>query len=204
MIAGAVVLAALIFALAGTAGVIAAMVILPKLVPFADGPKPMALPPWVPVVASALLGALLVYRGAGVATVGIAALVAVPLAAIWFTDARTGLVPDAFTLLPLAIVAGYGAVYRDWWVIVSAVSVFVPFAVAAFASKGKGMGWGDAKLAAFGAAVMGLQPSLLAFGVACLLATIVGSIRFRSERRPIAFAPYLVAAIAGTIVVLAR
>jgi leader peptidase (prepilin peptidase)/N-methyltransferase len=73
--------------------------------------------------------------------------------------------------------------------------VFVPFAVAALASRGLGMGWGDVKLVALGGAVLGWEAAILAFGCACALAVIVALARKR-RHEPLAFAPYLVAAIA--------
>ena len=64
------------------------------------------------------------------------------------------------------------------------------------------MGWGDAKFVALGGAVLGMhggavlgmQTALLAFALACFLATIVSVIRDRGKA-PIAFGPYLVGAV---------
>ena len=57
-------------------------------------------------------------------------------------------------------------------------------------SKGRGLGWGDVKLVALGAAVLGLRTSVLAFSAACLLAVAIAVVR-RRRHEPIAFAPYL-------------
>lgn len=199
----ALAIVALVFALFAICGVIAATLVLPHLPQIDDGPQQVALPPWVPVVAATAFGCILVLRGAPVGTVGIAALATIPLCAVWYTDARTGLVPDLFTLVPLLVVVGVGALHGDWSLLVWAIAAFVPFAIAAMLSKGRGMGWGDAKFVAFGGALTG-HNALLAFGVACLVATIVGAVRYRSLPTPIAFAPYLVAAVVGTIIVEAR
>jgi prepilin signal peptidase PulO-like enzyme (type II secretory pathway) len=76
----------------------------------------------------------------------------------------------------------------------SMLAAFLPFALAALLSKGRGMGWGDSKLAALGGAVLGLQLSLLTFAAACLALVAVGWIRNR-RTEPMAFAPYLAVAI---------
>ena len=121
------------------------------------------------------------------------------LVAIWCSDVRCGIVPDAFTLVPLAAVVVTAAVTQQWWVIASAAIVFVPFAGAALASRGRGMGWGDVKLVALGGAVLGYEAAILGFGLACAAAVLVALARRRGSE-PIAFAPYLVAAIAIPLV----
>jgi prepilin signal peptidase PulO-like enzyme (type II secretory pathway) len=79
----------------------------------------------------------------------------------------------------------------------SAAVPFAAFAAAALLSHGRGMGWGDVKLATLGGAVLGLEASLVALSLSCLAAAIYGYARGQRDV-PIAFAPYLVAAIALT------
>jgi leader peptidase (prepilin peptidase)/N-methyltransferase len=114
--------------------------------------------------------------------------------AVWITDARRGIVPDVFTLGPLAIMLLIGLWQHEWWLFVSAAVPFVPFAAAAMLSRGRGMGWGDVKLVALGGAVLGAQMSVLAFAVACIAAVAFSYMRGR-KHGPIAFAPYLASAI---------
>jgi prepilin signal peptidase PulO-like enzyme (type II secretory pathway) len=57
------------------------------------------------------------------------------------------------------------------------------------------MGWGDVKLATLGGADLGLEASLVAFSLSCLAAAMYAYARGQKDV-PIAFAPYLVAAIA--------
>jgi prepilin signal peptidase PulO-like enzyme (type II secretory pathway) len=80
------------------------------------------------------------------------------------------------------------------------VLVALPFALAATLSRGRGMGWGDVKLAALGGALLGAPAATLAFVLAAL-AAYAGS-RFAGDRaRPIAFAPYLAGGIAVVLIV---
>ena len=199
-----ILVGALIFGTAAVCGALAASAMLPRLRRFDDGPAPVDLHPAYLIVAAALFGGLMASRHLPNPEFVTVALAVVPLVAIWYCDLQTGIVPDAFTLIPLAAIVAYSAFLGEWFALISAAVLFVPFAGAALLSKGRGMGWGDAKLAAFGGAMLGMSHALLAFGVASLAAVIVGSIRYRSKQVPIAFAPYLVAGIVVTIVVVAR
>jgi prepilin signal peptidase PulO-like enzyme (type II secretory pathway) len=191
----AALVGALICVAAGVCGILLAMALLPKLQRFEDGPEPSNVHPAALVAGAGVLGAFIAWHHAPPGEFVITALATMILVAIWYCDARTGIVPDLFTLVPLGICVLFGVVKHEWLVPISAVVLFVPFAVAALLSGGRGMGWGDAKLAAFGGALLGMFVATLAFGVASLVAVIVASIRYRSKPVPIAFAPYLVAAI---------
>ena len=165
------------------------------IVPFEDGPAPGKPPVAALVAGAAICGASLASRGADAPALAIAGLLIVSLAACWYSDVRCGIVPDAFTLVPLGIVFVVATFERNPAPFVAAAVVFVPFAIAAFLSKGRGMGWGDVKLVALGAAVLPLQSAMLAFSAACIVAVIVAAVR-RRRMQPIAFAPYLSGAIA--------
>lgn len=195
---------ALIFGTSALCGVLIATVLLPRLRRHDDGPEPVKLHPAYLIGGAAVLGALLGWRRLPNPEFAIAALTMLPLAGAWYCDALTGLIPDVFTLVPLAVAVGYETfVMKQPWVVLAALVLFLPFALGAVFSKGRGMGWGDAKLAAFGGALLGMRDATLAFGIASLALVVVGSIRYRSRRVPLAFAPYLVAAIAATIAVRA-
>ncbi len=163
-------------------------------VPFADGPRPGRPPVVMLVAGSAVCGAALSLRGADLPSLGLAGLLVSALAACWYSDVRCGIVPDVFTLVPLGIVLAIAVLMRNPAPFVAATVVFVPFAVAAMLSHGRGMGWGDVKLVALGAVVLG-DRSLLAFSAACLAAVVVAAVR-RRRTEPMAFAPYLASAIA--------
>lgn len=161
--------------------------------PAQNGPAPGRAPAIALVVASALIGGSLVTLGALPLQLGIAVIVVFALVACWCSDATCGIVPDLFTLVPLAMVLIFALAQRDWGTIGSAAAIFTPFAVAAFASGGYGMGWGDAKLVALTGAALGAPLALMTLAVACVAAVIAHKLS-RAGQTPIAFAPYIAAA----------
>lgn len=221
-----VVAGAVIFGCAAL-GIVLATVVCNRLVPLADGPivqtdstivqadgtivqtgvtsehgeffQMFPLRAILLVAGAVFLGAILVARGAGMQELGVTALVCVPLVAAWYSDSLKGVIPDWFTLGPLAIVAIYIVTHHEWFVVLNILVPFVPFALAAWVSRGRGMGWGDAKFVAFGGAVLGMQTAVLAYALACFAATIVSIIRDRGKA-PVAFGPYLVGATAIAII----
>ena len=160
-----------------------------------DGP-PAGKPPYVVLVGRLrALGRSASAFGATPLQLGIAAIVIFALVACWCSDTLCGIVPDAFTFVPLAALLLFAFAQRDWGMALSAVIVFVPFAIAALFSRGNGMGWGDAKLVALCGAALGAPLAFLALSAACAAAVVVH--RFGGATRgPIAFAPYI-AALAG-------
>jgi prepilin signal peptidase PulO-like enzyme (type II secretory pathway) len=145
---------------------------------------------------SALVGAMLAAHGVAVIPFALLGFVCISLCAAWYSDVAFGFIPDYFTLIPLGVVVVAAFVQREftWALLWSTIAAFLPFALAALLSKGRGMGWGDSKLAALGGAVLGFQLSLLTFAAACLALVAVGWIRGR-RTEPMAFAPYLAVAI---------
>ena len=191
--------AAALFGAAACAGAVAARRICDATAPLPGGP-PGGRPHVALLVSSACVaGALESVRGAAPLELFLAAVLCCAFVGIWYSDVRRGIVPDVFTLLPLGLVLLVASLSHQWGAVVSAGIVFVPFAVAALASRGLGMGWGDVKLVALGGAVLGWEAAVLAFGCACALAVIVALVRKRRSE-PLAFAPYLVAAIALPLV----
>jgi prepilin signal peptidase PulO-like enzyme (type II secretory pathway) len=161
-----------------------------------DAGPASATPPYVVLVlAGAVLGGLLVAVGATPLQLGIAAIVAFALVACWCSDALCGIVPDAFTLAPLAALLLFSFAQRDWWIVLSAAIAFAPFAAAAIVTRGSGMGWGDVKLVALCGAALGAPLVVFAMAAACA-AAVVGHLIGRGGSRPIAFAPYIAAATA--------
>jgi leader peptidase (prepilin peptidase)/N-methyltransferase len=176
-------------------GVYAARLVCAGIEPLADGPP--SGNPHVPYVIGvcALLGGVAAARGLPPLMLAIFCLVCAVLTAIWYADIVCGIVPDLFSLLPLATIALAASLAGHWDVLISAGIPMIPFAVVAALTRGRGMGWGDTKLAGLGGALLGMQDAVLSFGVAYLIAIVIS--RFRADRtRPIAFAPYLVVGIA--------
>jgi prepilin signal peptidase PulO-like enzyme (type II secretory pathway) len=187
---------ALFFAAASYIGVLIAGYL--RLERFDDGPPPGE--PRVPIIVAvaALIGALFASTSPSGQQLLLAAIVCGALSGIWYTDVRYGIVPDLFTLVPLALILTIAFFRHEWLVFASAAVPACAFAIAALWSRGLGMGWGDVKLAALGGAVLGLETSLVAFSVACFVAALYAYIQGRRDV-PIAFAPYLIAAIALAI-----
>lgn len=186
------ILGAAFFGLVAYIGILLAGTI--SATPFEDGPKSGEPPvPWI-LLGAMIVGALLTTHVATGQHFLVYAIVICALAAIWCTDVRFGIVPDVFTLVPLALVLAIAFIQREPWPFISAVIAFVPFAALAMISKGRGMGWGDVKLATLGGAVLGGETALLAFTVGCLVAVVYAYARGRRSE-VIAFAPYLAGAI---------
>jgi prepilin signal peptidase PulO-like enzyme (type II secretory pathway) len=192
------ILLAFVFACAAACGVALAQVLCAHVEPLEGGPPAQQLHPAIPIAVTALVGFLVGLHHATPFQTAVVALVCVPLSGAWYADARKGIVPDAFTLIPLAAVAIEVVIQHAWLVGVSALVTGGAFAVAALLSRGRGMGWGDAKLAALAGALLGLPWSVGVLGVACFAATVVSVVRTRGTQ-PIAFAPYIVIAVLADI-----
>ena len=76
-------------------------------------------------------------------------------------------------------------------------------AFVAWRSRGMNLGWGDVKLAALGGPLIGLQGALLAFSIGCAAAVLVARVRGKGNA-PVAFGPYLAAAIALPLAVISK
>jgi prepilin signal peptidase PulO-like enzyme (type II secretory pathway) len=186
--------AVVVFGCVAFVGVDLSRIVCARISPL-DGAPPLGEPPVAVLVAAAgLIAALLVIRGAGTTQMIGSAVVVLALAAGWSSDSLRGLLPDVFTLAPLGVLLLLAITQRDWLVFLSAAIAFVPFAAAAAFTHGRGMGWGDAKLAALAGAALGAPLAILAMIVACL-AAVVGYRVKRIASGPIAFAPYIAAAV---------
>jgi leader peptidase (prepilin peptidase) / N-methyltransferase len=194
----ATVLGAFFFAAAGVVGALLGITFADRFESLPDGPPPQQTPVPLLILGCALIGAFITVHAFSPAQLVMLAIVCVSLVAIWIVDARRGIVPDAFTLGPLGIILLVAIWQHEWQFFISAAIPFVPFAIAAILSKGRGMGWGDVKLVALGGAVLGAQWAIIAFAVACFAAVVMCYARGK-QRGPIAFAPYLTAAIGAAI-----
>ncbi len=190
----AALLGALFFAAAGYLGALLGNVYAECIQALPDGPPSHRPPVAILIAACSILGAVVTTHGEPPLQILLAAIVCAALVAVFITDARRGVVPDAFTIGPLAIVLFAGLLQHDFHLLVSAIVAFVPFAFAAAFTRGRGMGWGDVKLAALGGAVLGAELALLVFAVACLAAGLL-NYRRAKQGAVVAFAPYLASAI---------
>jgi len=185
-----ILLSAFIFACSAAVGIAAAQMACSRIEPFEDGPRRVNLHPAIPIAFMIALGVVLANRGANTLQLATTALLGVPLIGSWYADSRTGIIPDVFTLVPLGAIGAFVVVQHAWYVALWAVLTFAAFASAALLSRGRGMGWGDAKLAGVAGAVLGIPWSFGVLGVACLAATITSIVRDRGKA-PIAFGPYI-------------
>ncbi|HEY0613563.1 MAG TPA: prepilin peptidase [Candidatus Elarobacter sp.] len=191
-----VLLGALLFACAAIAGLVAAAAICARVEGYDDGPQP-GTPPVVALVAGAALIGGIAGAHSDVARLGLVAVVTAAFVAAWYCDVARGVVPDVFSLGPLAVIAVLAFVWHDPRMVVSSLIVTVPFSLAAYLSRGRGMGWGDVKLAAVTGALLGASNALLALALAAFGAAVAARLRRDGGAlQPLAFAPYLIGATA--------
>lgn len=191
-----VLLGALLFACAAIAGLVAAAAICSRIEGYDDGPLP-GTPPVVALVAGAALIGGVAGAHADAARLGLVAIVTAAFVAAWYCDVARGVIPDVFSLGPLALIAVLAfTAWHDPRMVVSALIVVVPFALAAYFSRGRGMGWGDVKLAAVTGALLGASNALLALALAAFAAAVSARFRRDAAAQPLAFAPYLIGATA--------
>lgn len=194
-----IIVAGIAFGLFAYAGNLVARVCYADVPLAADGPAPQAPPILTIVALCAIVGAYCAAHNVPPTTLAIIAMVCAVMTAIWCTDMTHAIVPDALTLVPLAAVILANLLNGHWFVILAAAVPAAPFAVLAWRTKGLGMGWGDVKLAALGGALVGMQDALLVFAIAGVVAVLVAKARGNASR-PLAFAPYLAAAIVVPLV----
>lgn len=188
----------LLFGIAGGIGTACARVLCAGRAPYVDGPRPVTVPAVVFVTASACLGLGVAWSALPPAHVALLLIVVAALAGCSAADLACGALPDAFTLTPLVAVLAFAAFARDSMPALAAALVALPFAAGALLSHGRGLGWGDVKLAALGGALLGAGGAALAFTLAALAAYAVARAT-GGTRRPVAFGPYLAATIALTL-----
>ncbi|MBV8644696.1 MAG: prepilin peptidase [Candidatus Eremiobacteraeota bacterium] len=162
--------------------------------PFADGPAPVAYARGHFALGGLVAGVLANALGADVAQLALLTLAILVLAACSAADLRCGQIPDACSLGGLVLVVGLGAFANDAAPALGALVIGIPFALAAAATRGRAIGWGDVKVAALGGALLGAGNATLAFALAAAAAYLVAR-RMRTRRRPIAFGPFLAASI---------
>ena len=196
-----VVISVLAFAGAGGMGARIGERLCADVEPYADGPEPVAFAHWPFAAIAACIGGAIAWHETSPLHLAVLAVVTLALAGATAADLRCGMLPDVLTLGPLALVVALGAASHDWTPALGAAFVAVPFAFAALLSRGRGMGWGDVKLAALGGALLGFANAALAFMLAALAAYLVAR-RSSGVRRPIAFGPYLAASIAASLTIV--
>jgi prepilin signal peptidase PulO-like enzyme (type II secretory pathway) len=194
----AALLAVLLFAASGWTGALIGETLCAGRSTYEDGPARVVVGRWTFAAVAGCIGLAVALRGEAPAQLALICFMVLALAGCAAADFACGALPDLLTLLPLAAVLALGALAHDWTPALGAAFVALPFAACALLSRGRGIGWGDVKLAALGGALLGARGATLAFMLAAVAAYAVT----RSTgglRRPIAFGPYLAASIAATL-----
>src|SRR5579884_2693413 len=93
---------AVFLGIAGALGALAGEAMVHRLPRLDDAPRPHRAPVPLLVAGCAVIGGLSSHAAAAPWQLPLLAIVCGALVASWITDARTGIVPDAFTVLPLA------------------------------------------------------------------------------------------------------
>jgi prepilin signal peptidase PulO-like enzyme (type II secretory pathway) len=189
------VVGALLFGTMGGLGRVVAGLWYGSIEPAADGPAAGTVPAWTFVALPACVGAIVGDRGVPLPHLVMLLPAMLALSVCAATDLRAGMLPDLFTLGPLVVLLAFAAFERVWSPLAGAAFVAAPLAIIATMTRGRGMGWGDVKLAAFGGALVGIGGVTLAVALAAIAAASVAAVTGRL-RRPIAFGPYLAASIA--------
>lgn len=113
-------------------------------------------------------------------------------------DARTFELPNGLNLALAVLGAVRVATDAEHWAgyLIGAVCVSLPFFLLWFATKGAGIGLGDAKLMAACGLLLGWQKILLAMLAGCVLGSVIHLARMRGGApRRLAFGPYLAAGV---------
>lgn len=196
--AAAMVLGAVLFGLTGWLGGLLAETRYGAIPSDADGPASGSVPPWIAIAVCAVIGAAVGFRGAQPLDAAMLVLVVLALTVCTASDLRSGTIPDLFTLGPLIVLLAVATARHAWAAPLGALFAFVPFAATAALSRGRGMGWGDVKLAALGGATLGIAGVTLAALTAAIAAC---AFAFASRRltRPLAFGPYLAVSIGAAV-----
>jgi prepilin signal peptidase PulO-like enzyme (type II secretory pathway) len=188
-----IVITAGVFAGAGYLGIELSRIVSKGARAPGEGQKPEPPVAWF-LVGSAALGAVIALHGLDWQALALNAVICVSLVGCWHGAITHGRMSDYFTLVPTAAIALSAIAQSNWPLLVGIVVPFTPFAAMAYLSKGKGMGWDDAKLAALGGAVLGTTDALLAYATACVVAVSVAALR-KQLKEPIVFGPYVIGAI---------
>jgi prepilin signal peptidase PulO-like enzyme (type II secretory pathway) len=163
-----------------------------------EGAAAVDLPAWGIPAFGALVGAGLASHGEAALDLATMAFTLAALIACAVCDWRLGVVPDIFTLVPLATLLLISCVHGNVVPLLSGCLAAFPFAGAALLSKGRGMGWGDVKMVALGGALLGVRDVILGLIVASAVAFAV-SRSCVAPRRQIAFAPCLACGFAAAL-----
>jgi prepilin signal peptidase PulO-like enzyme (type II secretory pathway) len=164
-----------------------------------DAPAPVAPPAVLFATCGAVTGASIVMHGFTPLQVITLAVLVLALATAAAANLIGGIVPDVVTLVPLAAILLSSMLQARYAPLLSAALISLPLALVAALSPGRGLSWGDVKVGALGAAILGASGVMVAF-IAAAFTAFVASRLAPNAGRPIALAPYIVLGIAVALV----
>jgi len=127
---------------------------------------------------------------------------------VFFADVKYQIIPDemqiALAVLGSAwIMTGPLSWTQAGWVVGGVVAVTIPIFILHFLTRGKGMGFGDVKLAANIGLIMGIRNGLLSLYFGFITGAVIGLlimvVRKKGIKSRIAFGPFLVIGMAITL-----
>lgn len=125
------------------------------------------------------------------------------LIVIFFADLKYQIIPDSIQIALLIFVLIFNFQFQILNYFSSGITVMLPILVIYLATKGKGMGFGDVKLAFIMGVLLGLKGGLMALYIAFITGAIYGLtliiLKKKKLKSKIAFGPFLVI---GTVIVL--
>lgn len=162
------------------------------------------IPAWTCTAGIGAGAAALTLRHSSLHTAGFA-IVFAAAAVCAASDLATGLVFDAVTFPALALLLLCAAMNGDLeWSIAGSLCAAGSIACVYALSRGRGIGLGDAKLAACIGAALGARASFYALGIAFVAGAFAGLIALAARRMrrgaEIRFAPYLAAGTVAAVV----
>ena len=143
---------------------------------------------------TAVLYVLVVWRFGFSARTVLYLLFVSALIAAAFIDGMTRRIPNAITLFVLVTGLLHLTITEDkLQMLIGAAAVSMPLFVLYLLSKGSLIGLGDVKLFVGAGLMLGWQKTLLAFGLACVIASVIHLLRMRffHAGRELALGPYL-------------
>ncbi len=164
--------------------------------------------PWIIFLAMKYVSpftATLVY-GMGMRILFLALLACIEV--IFITDAKYQLIPDGMQIALFTVsFLLFAAAGLSWWGIgyrfISAVAVMAPILAIYLFTKGRGMGFGDVKLAVSMGLLLGIKGGFVALYIAFIVGAVAGSFLMLAGRKgmksKIAFGPFL---LIGTLAVI--
>lgn len=130
---------------------------------------------------------------------GIYCLMTSALIVLSVIDERTGEIPVGINLFLLGLGIAEVVLRRDAWLshVIGMLAVSAFLEIVYLLSKGRAIGGGDIKLMAAAGLILGWERIVLAFGIACILGSVIHLTRMKLTKTDhvLAFGPYLSAGI---------